>query len=413
MFNIDKWQEIYTTVRKNKLRTFLTAFGVFWGIFMLVILIGAGRGFENGVYKEFGGALNSIYIWSGKTSVPHEGSKPGKTINFTDEDLHTFQHTFEETNLFSPRNRLQGEFVLKYIDKNGAFQVLGVAPAYFSIDGQSALLGRLLNAKDLDEKRKTIVIGTRVQEVLFGENEDPIGKYVDIKGVYFKVVGVFKDKRNDGRRQSERVYIPHATYQQVFSIDKKTNMFITTPKAGISAKQLEQKIKLHLAKKYNFSVDDPQALGVSNSEESYKRVQGLFTGINVLIWVVSIGTLLAGIVGVSNIMLIIVKERTREIGVRKAIGATPFSIVSLILQESVFITAIAGYAGLTAGVGILELLRSALNKAGDNAAYFSNPEIDLRIAVTAIVILVVSGALAGLIPAVKAAKIKPIEALKA
>ena len=413
MLSIDKWQEIYATVRKNKLRTFLTAFGVFWGIFMLVLLLGAGKGFENGVHKEFGGALNSIYIWSGKTSVPHGGSKPGKTINFTDEDLHTFQNTFEETNLLSPRNRLQGEFVLKYKDKNGAFQVLGISPAHFSIDGQSSLSGRLLNDKDLDEKRKTVIIGTRVQEVLFGEDEDPIGKYIDIKGVYFKVVGVFKDKRNDSRRQSERVYIPHTTYQQAFNSDKKTVMFMVTPKAGIPAKQLEEKIKSYLAKKYNFSADDPQALGISNSEENYKRIQGLFTGINVLIWVVGIGTLLAGIVGVSNIMLIIVKERTREIGVRKAIGATPFSIVSLILQESVIITAIAGYAGLTAGVGILELLRMALNKAGDNASFFSNPEIDLGVAVTAIGILVVSGALAGLIPAVKAAKIKPIEALRA
>jgi putative ABC transport system permease protein len=306
---------------------------------------------------------------------------------------------------------LFGEYTLSYGTKNGSFRVLGTSPEYFSIDVVNLTQGRLLNRNDMFETRKVVVIGNRVKEVLFKDKE-AIGEYINIKGVFFQVIGVFKKEGNNGRFE-ERAFIPFTVYQTVFNPSRSVHNIAMTAQSGTSAKELEEQVKNVLAKRHRFDPKDEQAIGMNNNEENFKRFQGLFSAIRMFVWVVGVGTLIAGIVGVSNIMLIIVKERTKEIGVRKAIGATPWSIISLIIQESVVITSISGYLGLLAGVGLLDGARYLIESSGAKLPYFTRPEVDLGVALAATIILVIAGAIAGLIPAIKAARIKPIEALRA
>lgn len=412
MFDADKWQEIFATMQKNKLRTFLTAFGVFWGIFMLVLLLGAGKGMQNGIESEFGRfAVNSLWVWSGKTSMPHAGFKPGREISFRDEDISALAREVEGVQLMSPRNWLGGEFTIMYKNKTGSFPVQAVGPEYFGIDIVDMVKGRGFNQNDARDKRKVAVLGFRAKEILFGDNE-AIGEYINIKGGYFKVIGYFKKEGNNGRFE-ERVFIPHATHQTIFNPDRDVSVIALTAANGVEVKQLETQVKGILAKRLRFSETDEQAIGLNNNEEEWKRFQGLFGAIRLFVSVIGIFTLIAGAVGVSNIMLIIVKERTREIGIRKAIGATPWSIVSQILMESVFITAFSGYLGLLAGVGLLSGISYLIESSGAQLPYFTRPEVDFGVALAATGILVVAGAIAGLVPAIKAARIKPIEALRA
>ena len=412
MFDLDKWQEILGTVRRHKLRTFLTAFGVFWGIFMLVLLLGVGQGLQNGVIEKFGqGATNSLWVWGERTSMPYQGLQPGRQIIFTNDDLKAIQREVPEVELLAPRNRLWGEFTVSYKNQNGSFQVFGSNAEFFHINGEKWFKGRTLNRFDQLEKRKVAVMGERARQVLF-KDEDAIGKYINIKGAHFQVVGIFRTDQNDGRNE-ERVYVPFSTFQTTFNQYNQVQMFGITTKAGIPAKVLEEKVRNIMATRHKFSPQDEQAIGLNNNEEEHQRFMGLFNGIRLFIWVVGIGTLIAGIVGVSNIMLIIVKERTREIGVRKALGATPFSVVSLIVQESIVLTAASGYFGLLAGVGLLDGIRYMMDKSGAKGGFFSNPGVDVGVVVTAALILVLAGAFAGLMPALRAAQIKPIEALRA
>ena len=413
MFDIDKWQEILGTMQKNKLRTFLTAFGVFWGIFMLVLLLGAGKGLENGVYNRFGaGAKNSIYVWSGKTALAHKGMSPGREIKFTNQDLDAMEREINDVQILAPRNRVIGEYTINYKTKNGSYQVFGSEPGFLKINGEIPFRGRLLNEYDEREKRKVVVIGDQVSKVLFGE-ANPVGEYVNIRGIHFKVVGTFKMRGNNSSRREERAYIPFSTLQAAFNQANQVQMMALVAEPGVSAKDMESRMRNLLAARHKFSDEDKMAIGVENTEAEFLKVMGLFNGIKIFVWIVGIGTLIAGIVGVSNIMLIIVKERTREIGVRKALGATPLSIVSLILQESVVITAFSGYLGLLAGTGVLAGLEYLMESSGAEAPFFANPEVDPGVALAATLVLVISGALAGLMPALKAARIKPIEALRA
>jgi putative ABC transport system permease protein len=285
---------------------------------------------------------------------------------------------------------------------------------FFKLNGEKIQTGRFINDLDMDEKRKIVVIGVRVKNVLFGD-KDPIGEYIEIKGVYFKVVGVFTRKGGNGRLE-ERIYMPFTTYQATFNPQKRIHLVGIAAKEGVPAKEVEDQIRTLLSEKYKFDPKDKQAIGINNNQEEYERTMGLFTGIAAIVWFVGLGTLAAGIVGVSSIMLIIVKERTKEIGIRKAIGATPWSIISLVLQESIFITSMAGYIGLLLGVGLLELIRAMIEQVemgGGEVSYFSRPEVNMSVAITATLILVIAGALAGLFPAMRAANIKPIEALRA
>ncbi|HAI77183.1 MAG TPA: ABC transporter permease [Microscillaceae bacterium] len=413
MFDLDKWQEIFATMRKNKLRTFLTAFGVFWGIFMLVLLLGAGKGLQNGVFQDFGNqAIRSLWMWNGKTSLPYKGMIPGRQIFFTQEDVAAIEKEVPGVKLVGKRNRLTGQFTVNYKEKNASMQVFGANVDFLFINGEQFYKGRPFNMYDLNEKRKVVILGEKAKKLLFSDDEDAIGKYIQIKGVYFQVVGLFNLPSNDGRRE-ERALIPFSTYQAIFDVKNRIELVGITLDETAQGKAVESQLRQVLAQKHIFDPEDRQAIGINNNEEEYQRTMGLFTGINMFVWVVGIGTLIAGIVGVSNIMLIIVKERTKEIGVRKAIGATPWSIVSLILQESILITSISGYMGLLAALGILEGMRLLIEASGGNVPFFKNPEVDLGVALAAIIILVIAGALAGLMPALRAARIKPIEALRA
>jgi putative ABC transport system permease protein len=311
----------------------------------------------------------------------------------------------------SPRNWLGGEFTILYKNKTGSFQVQAVGPDYFGIDIVDMVGGRGFNQNDARGKRKVAVLGFRAREVLFGD-KDPIGEYINIKGGYFKVIGYFKKEGNNGRFE-ERIFIPHATYQTIFNPDRDVNVIALTAANGVEVKKLEDQVRGILAKRHRFSEKDEQAIGLNNNEEEWKRFQGLFGAIRLFVSVIGTFTLIAGAVGVSNIMLIIVKERTREIGIRKAIGATPWSIVSQILMESIFITAFSGYLGLLAGVGLLSGISYLIDSTGAKLPYFTRPEVDFGVALAATAVLVVAGAIAGFVPAIKAARIKPIEALRA
>lgn len=412
MFDIDKWQEIFSTIKKNKLRTFLTAFGVFWGILMLVLLLGAGQGLENSFHRDFSAeAKKTIFIFTGRTSISHQGLSPGRNIQFSNEDVGKVKD-LEGVNRVAPRNRLSGEFTLNRKAKNGSFQVFGTTEEYFRIDVIDTIKGRFINKNDILEKRKVVLIGGRVKDVLFEPGEDAIGQYINIKGVYFLVIGIFIDASQEGRGE-ERAYIPYTSYQQVFNPRGDVQSIFLNVEDNASSSEVEEALKETLASRHKFSQDDNQAIRVMNLEKEYNRFMGVFLGIRSLVWFVGLGTLLAGIIGVSNIMIIIVKERTKEIGIRKAIGATPWSIISLILQESVLITAISGYMGLVIGVGILEGINYILISNNVELKYFANPEINLNVAIIALIILVMAGVFAGLMPAIKASRIKPVEALAA
>ena len=415
MFDLDKWQEIFNTIKKHPLRTLLTAFGVFWGIFMLVLLLAAGKGLENGVNQNFSSmAKNTMWIWGGKTTIPYKGMKPGRYVSFKNEDYEYLKKQMPEILYLAAGTTLTGDYTINYKNVTGNFKVDGNVPDLNNVRPMKYSEGRFINQHDVDEKRKVAVIGTRVRELLFGQ-EPSVGKYIQMKGVYFQVIGCFEVENmgGSGRDDSEKIFIPLSTLQTTFNLQDRISVFGVTPRDGYDPVVVEDKVKQYLATKHLVSPKDKNAVGGWNSGKETQKINGLFTGITIFIWGVGIMSIIAGIVGVSNIMLIIVKERTKEIGIRKALGATPMSIISLIIQESVFITSLAGYFGLLAGVLLVEWFKSMLATADTKNSYFTNPDIDFDVAITATVILVFSGALAGLIPAIKAANINPIEALRA
>lgn len=410
MFDLDKWQEIFSTIRKNKLRTFLTGFSVAWGIFMLIILLGSGYGLENGVREQFkGGAVNGIWISSGTTSKPYKGLQPGREIRFTNADYDLVKNSVEGIDLISSRSWIWQNNTFAYKNKFGNFTISPCHPDYGLIKELEMLKGRFINDIDLEKTRKVVVIGEKIREALFMPPDTvALGKYINISGVPFQVVGVFHDEGSDDEQR--RAYVPIYTAQKVFSGDNRINQVsLTTGDLGLErSNEMLEIIKRQLSAFHSFDPEDNRAINVWNKAEEYSRTMKLFAAIRLFIWVIGIGTIIAGVVGVSNIMLIVVKERTREIGVRKAIGATPASVVSLILQESILITGFAGYMGLIAGVFLLEMV----SKYMPPNDMFANPEADFGIAVGATLLLVISGALAGLVPALRAARIKPIVALR-
>jgi putative ABC transport system permease protein len=416
MFDSDRWQEIYSSLKKNKLRTFLTAFGVFWGIFMLIIMLGSGKGLENGVKNNFGGsATNSVFLWTQRTSISYAGLPKGRNFNMKNEDIIALEREVSEIEYLVPRNQLRGYGEgnnVSHKNKSGSFTVMGDYPQVWNINPMEILQGRFLNHYDIEDRRKVVVIGTRVRDVLFGK-KDPINGNVKINGVFFKVVGVWKSKKkgNGGESDSETLFIPFTTFQKAFNYGNNVGWIAATINPEVDATVVEEKIKNVLKSRHKVAPEDDRAFGSFNAQKEFKKLNGLFGGIAMLIWVVGTGTLIAGIIGVSNIMLIVVKERTKEIGIRRAIGATPASIVGQIMLEAITITSVAGYFGLIFGIILTEVLAETIGDGG--GGMFMNPTIDLRIALTALTLLIIAGAFAGLIPARKAIKIKPIDALRA
>lgn len=415
MFDRDNWQEIYATIKKNKLRTFLTSLGVGWGIFMLVIMLGAGNGLKNGVMNDFKGtATNSFFMWTQKTSKPYKGMKPGRYFNFNNGDVQALTQ-LKELAVVSPQNQLGGwrgaNSVVRGL-KTGNYEVSGVYPNIAKINAIKITGGRFLNENDIREKRKVCVIGSRVSEELFKAGEKIIGDYIRINGVYFMVVGTTVPMSNGGeaRQEAQRIVVPFSTFQKAFNYGDVVGWFAisTVPNAEVTV--AESNVKALIRERHKIAPDDEQAIGSWNMDVQFKKMNGLFSGINMLIWFVGIGTLIAGVIGISNIMLIVVKERTREIGVKRALGATPFLVVSQIILESVFLTSFAGYFGLLIGIFLLEGVNKAI---GPEVPMFNNPTVDISVAVISLSVLIFCGALAGLIPARRAVSVNPVDALRA
>jgi putative ABC transport system permease protein len=418
MFDLDRWQEIYHVLRKNKLRTFLTAFGVFWGIFMLVIMLGSGRGLENGVTQNFGDmATNSVFMWAQQTSIPYKGFPRGRRFNYENSDIQALKDGIPEIKYLAPRTNAGGydgsSNVIRKL-KSGAFPIFGDYPVLNFIDPVNMIKGRFIDDLDIKEKRKVVVIGSRVAELLFEKNEDPMYKYIQVQGIFFQVVGIFTSKRTgeQASNENQRINMPFTTLQRTFNYGNEIGFFNITSKDGIPVAIVEEKAMKILKARHSIAPADDRAIGHFNLEVEYKKMKGLFTGIQVLVWIVGTGTLLAGIIGVSNIMLVVVKERTQEIGIQRALGATPMKVISQIITEAIVLTTFAGYFGLVIGVALLELINLLLEKSGADTEMFVHPGVDFRVAITALTILIISGALAGLIPAKRAVSVKPIDALR-
>ena len=399
IIDLDKFQEIFSTIKKNRLRTFLTGFSVAWGIFMLIILLGSGTGLEKGVKSLFKDATNSVWVRRGHTSLPYKGLQPGRRIQFTNADYEDVKKTIEGIEHITARFYRWSNNKITYKNETGAFSIISCHPSHQYLENT------IITKIDIAQFRKVAIIGTEVEKILF-KKESSLNKYININSIPFKVVGVFSDEEE---RVVSLIYLPISTAQRVFSGSNRIHMFaFTTGAASVKESlDMEDQVRKKLAARHNFSIDDEKAVNIWNNVKFYQKFINLFKGIRVFIWIIGIGTIVAGIVGVSNIMLIAVKERTKEIGIRKALGATPLSIVTLILTEAVIITSISGYIGLVTGVAAIELAAKYLPKT----EFFQNPEVNFQAAIGAIILLVIAGSLAGLIPARRAANIKPVEAL--
>ena len=413
-FDIDRWQEIWITITSNKSRSFLTAFGVFWGILMLVLMVGAGKALEKGIFSQIEGfATNSVFFKTERTSEPYKGFRKGRNWNMTNSDLPIIHQRVEELQYISPvlfggggngdKNVARGE-------KSGSYFIKGCYPEYDLIEKSKMLYGRYVNDIDIAEKRKVCIIGERVYEVLFQHEEDPVGKQIKVNGIYFQVIGVARGVSgvSIGGSTAETVVLPFTTMQQAFNQGNIIHVLAATAKPGVAVKIVQDKITEILKQQHQISPDDKASVFSMNIEEQFKMFNYLGIGIAALIWIVGLGTLLAGAIGVSNIMLVTVRERTKEIGIRRALGATPNNIIRQILSESVVLTVLAGIGGIMLGVGLLSAVGVALSQ-GDQ--FFKDPQISFSMAVGSLIILIAIGILAGLFPAQRAMMIKPVEAI--
>lgn len=420
MFDLDRWNEIVHALTKNKVRSLLTAFGVFWGIFMLIVMAGAGNGLGNGIAEGVAKfATNSAFMWTDRTSEPYKGYKRGRYWNMDFEDVAIIRSKVPEVDILTPKNfdssNNSGPNTIRD-ERNGSFNIKGDYPDYVKIDPVTVVKGRWINEIDIRDRRKVCVIGTKVHETMFETSEEPLGEYLKISGVYYQVVGVIKPETriNINGRTEESVFIPFTTMQQTYNMGNEVHVLAFTARPGVPVSQVEEKIRTIIRQRHAISPTDVQAIAGVNVEKQFLQMKGLFVGINILTWIVGIGTLMAGVIGVSNIMLVIVRERTREIGVQRALGATPRTIISQVMLESVVLTTVAGYTGLSLGVGLLELINKILESqaASSEEMFFRHPEVSLGVALASLGVLIVAGLFAGSIPAKRALQIKPIEALR-
>jgi putative ABC transport system permease protein len=412
MFSLERWQEIFETLQKNKLRTFLTGLSVASGIFILVILLGFSSGIQKGVKSQFEeDATNRISVWTGTTTKGYKGLNPGRYIQLKNSDHEEISRKYDDdleyrTSIYS----IWGG-IFTYKNQTGNYRIEGASPDQQFIENESMVAGRFINQSDVNTSEKIAVIGNQVKLDIFKE-EDPIGKNVEIMGINFVVVGVYTDP--GGSREETRVFIPISTAQRAFnggddvrSLAYTVKMSDNFDEAVALSASLADHIESDIRTKHLIAPDDRNAVRVWDTLEEAKKIYTLLDTIRAVFWFVGIGTIIAGIVGVSNIMLIVVKERTKEIGIRKALGALPSSIIGMILQEAIFITAIAGFTGLFLGVGLLELVSPMVN-----SDFIKFPQVDFNTAITTVFLLIAAGALAGFIPARRAANIRPIEALR-
>ncbi|MDG1570997.1 ABC transporter permease [Robiginitalea sp. M366] len=412
MFDLERWQEIFDTLRKNKLRTFLTGLSVASGIFILVILLGFGQGMRNGIAHEFEqDASTSVWVWPGTTTKEFKGLNPGRRIQLRNENFdHWSQGNRDRIEYESPRIFVGGVSVT-YGNEALVYGVQGVDADFQFIENAHMTQGRFLNAADHQQTAKVVVIGEKIRKDVFGDLDTPIGEFVEFSGIPFKVIGVYKEQED---REEERLYIPLKTAQKVFNGgDRLNNLAYTLPpaetfdQAVAQAIAFKDQLRQYLQQVHTVAPDDTSAIQVWSAMEEAKRYYSLTNNIKLFFWFVGVCTIIAGVVGVSNIMLIVVKERTREIGIRKALGAKPWSIVGMILHEAIFVTAFSGFAGLIFSMGLLELVGPHVE-----VDYIMNPSVNLNVALTTVGVLILAGTVAGFFPAWRAANIRVINALR-
>ncbi|HET7505913.1 MAG TPA: ABC transporter permease [Kofleriaceae bacterium] len=415
MFDLDNWQEVWSTLKSNPLRTFLTAFGVFWGILMLMAMLGFGSSIQEGSKRQMKGmATNLLFTWGQTTTIAYDGLPTGREVKFDTADIEILRR-LPGIEWLAPRLQLGGwmnGFNVSYEGKTGSYTVMADYPDFRHIISFEYQAGRFINDRDIAEQRKVAVIGQAVRDELFPPDTSPIGKYLKISGVYFEIVGITRTLRSgpQGDRDAHTVFVPFTTLKNAFHVGDRVGFFALTAKPGVDGPELERQVRAALAAHHRVSPDDALAIGSFNMFVMFGKFQTFFLVLFIVSWVVGGATLLAGVVGVSNIMLITVKERTKEIGVRKALGATPVSIVAMVMKESIVLTAIAGLIGVAFGTLFLAIANTALEHVKDTP--MGPPVIDIKTVLVAVAVLIVSGGLAGIMPAAHAASIKPIEALR-
>jgi putative ABC transport system permease protein len=415
MFDLDNWQEVWATLRSNRLRTFLTALGVFWGILMLMAMLGFGSGMQEGTRRQMKGvATNVLWVWGQTTTIAHDGLPVGRQVKFDISDIAALRQ-IADIEWLAPRLRLGGwgsGYNVSYEGKTGSYAVFADYPDFRHILTFQYQAGRFINDRDIAEGRKVAVIGSAVRNELFGADVDPIGKYLKISGVYFQIVGLTKTLRSgqQGDQDARTVFVPFTTLKSAFHMGDRVGFFALTARPGSDGPEVERQVRAVLAKQHRVSPDDQLAIGSFNAFVFFGKLQMFFLVLSIVAWIVGGATLLAGVVGVSNIMLITVKERTKEIGVRKALGATPVAIVAMVMKESIVLTSIAGLLGVAAGTGLLAAASAILENVPNSP--MGPPILSLKTVLAAVAVLVTAGGLAGIMPAAHAASIKPIEALR-
>jgi len=418
LFSRDSWAEIIQALSSNWFRTVLTAFGVLWGIFILVILLAAGKGLENGVKQGFHGlATNSMFMWAQNVSQPYKGLPKGRSYNFKLDDVRAIRDQVPGMLYVSPRNQLGGfrgsNNVVRGL-QSGAFNVYGDYPEIIHQQPMEITSGRFLNYADITEKRKVAIIGSGVVSGLYDPGEEIIGTYIKIGGVNFLVIGTYKKIGQNGNAEENQkeIYVPFTAFSQAFNMADIVGWMAITAKDGFSITELKNEVFDVIKTRHSIAPSDDRAVGNFDLYEQYNKINGLFTALNFVAYFVGILVLISGVIGISNIMLIVVKERTKEIGVRRALGATPWSIRSQILLESVFLTIISGMAGIILATGVLAFANYKLGQMDTSEMMFLNPTVNIGVVGVALAILIISGLLAGLIPAQNAIKIRPVEALR-
>lgn len=420
MFDRDKWNEIIEALSAKPFRTLITAFGVFWGIFILVILLSASQGLQNGIKKQMGGlSTNTMFMWTQSTSKPYKGLPQGRYYNFRNGDVDAIKREIDGLLYVSPRNQLGGFRGSNNVvrgTKTGAYNVYGDYPEFIQQQPMDIIQGRFINYGDIDNKRKVAIIGEGVIRELYEPGEEVLGSYIKIQGVNFMVVGVYKNKTNmhgDAEEGQKQVFIPFTTFQQAFNYGDIVGWMTITAKDDIPITDVKQNIFDLLKNRHTIDPTDDRAIGHFDLYQEFKKINGLFAILTGVSYFVGIFILGSGVIGIVNIMLIVVKERTQEIGIRRALGATPGRIIKQILTESVILSLLSGMAGIIFAGFLLWLVNMGLDSMEDPSKIpFANPIVSLGVIVIALLILVFAGLLAGLIPALTAVKVKPIEALR-
>ena len=411
MFDLDNWQEIWITITRNKWRSVLTGFGIFWGILMLVLLLGLGNGFRDGIHRTLEGITpNTCLFMAGRTGEPYHGYRKGRFWEMNSHDLARIRQKARTVDQIAPV--LYGAYTDKNVVrgmKSGTYNISGVLPAQFVVYPQVVMYGRLINDMDVQYRRKVCVISPSGYETLFDPGENPLGAYIRVKGIYFQVVGVARRVIGGDDVEDESFYIPFTTMRYTFSRGDKIHQLFCTGKAGVDAAMVEEEVKNILREAHDIAPNDDKAVLSYNVQEMFQMFQSLILGVNLLIWIVGLGALLSGIVGISNIMLVTVRERTREIGVRRALGAKPMTILKQLMSESIVLTFMSGMLGFVLGVFVLE---GIARNMGEGNELFAPPSISFNMGLLALFILIVSGVAAGILPTLRALKIKAIDAIR-